>query len=367
MMSLPALSVTKVSVFDVEQLIEKPPASSNIEAEELARRVAMERVILKATGDEASLNNEMIKKGIRQNQRYISQMSYADNTKKPTLKLSFSPQQIQALLSQAQIPYWPPERENLLVWIVEETGYERNVLWVHSSQQAIGELSRFSNQRGLPVILPTGDMQEVVEVKSSALWGDFRQDIAQASARYTSADAVLVVKLQGESQRNIRWTLYDDKPKYIAEAGVVATTGEISGSLSQVMEQLVEQLGLYYAQKRATKVNTTTAKDALQVYAQFEEVMDAKAFFKLETAINQLSSVASVELDEVKADKVRFKINLLTNAEDFNRQILRIAQVEVLDTHSLSEPTESYEGDSAENSNSFIYDNEQTLYYLWRN
>ncbi|GAM62016.1 hypothetical protein JCM19232_6321 [Vibrio ishigakensis] len=104
--SFSSFAATKVNLFDVEAVVYEQQADAKYSGEELARRSGMREVIVKATGNSASLDNPVVKKAISQSSRFLSTISPSEQGGQPTLKMSFNPRQIQALLQQAELPYW---------------------------------------------------------------------------------------------------------------------------------------------------------------------------------------------------------------------------------------------------------------------
>ncbi|MBO0216816.1 DUF2066 domain-containing protein, partial [Vibrio sp. Vb2880] len=97
-------------------------------------------------------------------------------------------------------PSCSPNRANILLCMVEERGYDRNIAWEHSESSNVAALRSAAKLRGLPITIPVGDFDDVTGVNVSDLWGGFIEPIGQASQRYP-ADAVLVVRAQGEQIR----------------------------------------------------------------------------------------------------------------------------------------------------------------------
>ncbi|MFA0081244.1 DUF2066 domain-containing protein [Vibrio breoganii] len=322
--SFSAFAVTKVNVFDTEAVVIKQKEDARYSGEELARREGMRDVIVRATGDAASLDNAVVKKAITQSSRFLSTITPSEKGGQPTLKMSFNPKQIQALLAQADLPYWPDERARLLVWVVEDNGYDRTISWEQSQRTSIENLRYVAAQKGLPITVPVGDIDDVTSIQPTEVWGNFTKQISDSSRRY-DVDAVVVARItRNGSQQNLRWTLYDDKPQFIADASLSPVTGEASGTNKQVTETFVADLGRYYAQKSSAKASGEIASS---VIVNFKGVAEAQSFFNIERMLEDLSSVASVELMHVMGSSVDFRVNLITDTADFDRQILRSNKV----------------------------------------
>ncbi|MCG6297688.1 DUF2066 domain-containing protein [Vibrio vulnificus] len=220
-LSLPAYALTQVDIYRTEVAID----STKDKGEELARQQAMKQVIVRASGYQDSVDNPVVTKALQSSARYISQLSYGKEGDVMTLKLLFNDAQIRSLLTQAQLPFWPTNRNNLLVWLVEEQNYDRKIVWEHSASSVSDQLKQAARDRGLPLTLPVGDFDDITGIEVSDLWGGFAKPISLASGRYP-VDGVLVIRAQGNS---LRWNLYDQSPGAIARSNVAPVTGSANG------------------------------------------------------------------------------------------------------------------------------------------
>ncbi len=317
-LSLPVYALTQVDIYRAEVVID----SEQNDGESLARQQGMQDVIVRATGSQSSLSNPVIKKALGSSARYISQLSYGQVDGKASLKMLFNSDQISSLLTQAQLPSWSPNRANILVWMVEEQGYDRNIAWEHSDSSNVAALRSAAKLRGLPITIPVGDFDDVTGVNVSDLWGGFIEPIGQASQRYP-ADAVLVVRAQGEQ---IRWTLYDQSPMRIVEAQRSPRNGSASGA--NAIAEMVDGIADYYASKSAVVVSGKSSK-ALAV--KVLNVTSATDFFRLENALKQLNSVAGTEIKRVQGDELTLNIHLLASQQAFEKEASSISQLMVFE------------------------------------
>ena len=317
-LSLPVYALTQVDIYRAEVVLD----SERNDSESLARQQGMQNVIVRATGSQSSLNNPVIKKALSSSARYISQLSYGQVDGKASLKMLFNSDQISSLLTQAQLPSWSPNRANILVWMVEEQGYDRNIAWEHSESSNVVALRSAVKLRGLPITIPVGDFDDITGVNVSDLWGGFIEPIGQVSQRYPT-DAVLVVRVQGEQ---IRWTLYDQPPTRIVEAQRSPRNGSASGA--NAIAVMVDGIADYYASKSAVVVSGKSSK-ALAV--KVLNVTSATDFFRLENVLKQLNSVAGTEIKRIQGDEITLNIHLLASQQAFEKEASSISQLMVLE------------------------------------
>ncbi len=166
-LSLPVYALTQVDIYRAEVAID----GEQKDGEELARQQGMQDVIVRATGSQSSLSNPVIKKAVGSSSRYISQLGYGQLDGQSSLKMLFNSGQIRSLLTQAQLPLWSPNRANILVWMVEEQGYDRTITWEHSDSTSAAALRAAAESRVPTSHYACGDFDDVTGVNVSDLWG----------------------------------------------------------------------------------------------------------------------------------------------------------------------------------------------------
>lgn len=315
-LSLPVYALTQVDIYRAEVAID----GEQKDGEELARQQGMQDVIVRATGSQSSLSNPVIKKAVGSSSRYISQLGYGQIDGQSSLKMLFNSGQIRSLLTQAQLPLWSPNRANILVWMVEEQGYDRTITWEHSDSTSAATLRDAAQARGLPITMPVGDFDDVTGVNVSDLWGDFVDPISQASQRYP-VDAVMIVRVQGDK---IRWTLYDQSPAQLSESKQSPRSGSASGA--NAIPAMVGGIADYYAKKSAVVVSSKSS-EAIDV--KVLSVSSAMDFFELENSLTKLSSVAGAEIKRIQGNQVTLTIHLLASQQAFEQEVSSIRSLEV--------------------------------------
>ncbi|WP_394127683.1 DUF2066 domain-containing protein [Vibrio hepatarius] len=318
LVTLPAMALTNVDLYRSEVVLDQEAKNADSDA----RIEGMKEVIVRASGDRDAVANEVVKKALRQNSQYLTQISYGQLDGEQTLRMGFSAPHIRSLLSQAQLPVWPAARANILVWLVEEQT-DRNIIWEHSPSAVLEQLKSQADKRGLPLTVPVGDFDDITGVAVSDLWGGFIQPVGAASQRYP-VDAVLVVKAQGNS---LRWTLYDQKPATIGVTRQAPLSGSNNGEDAAV--KMVNQLSDYYAKKTAVVV-ANESSEAIKV--RFTELSDAVGFFTLENKLKKLSSVASIDILKIQGNQVTFNVHLLSSPEEFKQEVLRAGPIKQLES-----------------------------------
>lgn len=342
-LSLPSHALTKVDVFKTEVVLPKQD-----KAEAAAQAQGLEQVLIKASGQKSVASNEVISKALRSSGQYLSQIGTGSIAGEPSLVMAFNPRQVQSLLTQAAVPYWTPNRSNVLVWVVEEDRYQRQIAWEQSGSRAVTQITEHAQTRGLPITVPVGDFDDVTGISAPDLWGGFVTPISNASTRYP-ADAVLVVRIQHLSNRtSVRWTLYDQKPEAMVSEQTSPMTGQLSGAVGPVLEQVVDQVSDYFSSKSAVQVSDSSTQ---YVLTEFLDVSNASDFFNLESLLKGLNSVATVDVMKIHATGITFRVHLLAAQADFERELSNFKQVQKFEMTPEFELIESQPVDEANTVN----------------
>lgn len=327
-LSLPAYALTQVDIYRTEVAID----STKDKGEELARQQAMKQVIVRASGYQDSIDNPVVTKALQSSARYVSQLSYGKEGDVMTLKLLFNDAQIRSLLTQAQLPFWPTNRNNLLVWLVEEQNYDRKIVWEHSASNVSDQLKQAARDRGLPLTLPVGDFDDITGIEVSDLWGGFAKPISLASGRYP-VDGVLVIRAQGNS---LRWNLYDQSPGAIARSNVAPVTGSANGG--DAATQLINAVADFYAKRSAVVV---LGESSESVVVKFLNINNAIDFFTLEKTLTSLNSVANLDVLEIKGNELMLRVHLLASQEAFEQEATKLSKITKFDDPLLVEDEEN--------------------------
>ncbi|NLS13188.1 DUF2066 domain-containing protein [Vibrio sp. SM6] len=309
-------AMTHVDLYGVSVVIDREQEDGDA----LARRQALEQVIVRTTGDKSASQNPVIAKALAGSARYVSQLSYTQLDDGATqVNFRFNQEQISALLTQAQLPFWAPERRNVLVWLVEENQFERQIVWEHTASEFAASLRQEAAKRGVPVTFPIGDFDDVTGVQIADLWGGFVTPLSAASQRYP-VEAVLLVRLQGDT---LRWTLYDAAPAAMTATMETPLTGVASGIDAPL--SVIDALANQFAQKDAVVVSSESTES---VDVTFLNVRNALDFFTLEKSLSALNSVAALDILQIQGDHLTVRVHLLAQRAAFEQQMSQLPRLQ---------------------------------------
>lgn len=283
-------------------------------AENIAKQEGLVNVLIKVSGQTDIAQNEVIKKALTQSDRYVTQMSFVEYDDAPrAMKLGYNSKMVLNLLTQSEQSIWETPRKSVLVWIVNEYNYQRSIIWEQSNNSLITRIKEAANERGLPVMFPVGDFDDVTSIEIPDLWGNFKKPIADASERY-NPQAIIVVKVRGNSSS---WTLFDTTPQYLPTTSTKPLEGRESGAVQ--LADMVNNVSDYFAKKYTKNLGAVVSQSEM---ISIEGIHSTRAFFTIEKQLKQLNSVASVQVDTIQGNKVTYTLNLLGDSEQFNQELL---------------------------------------------
>lgn len=328
LMALPLQAATVNTLYQAQV----PLPDSDRQTEQSARVAALQQVLVKVSGQRDITSNDVIQKALENSSSYVSQLGYGNEQGQSVLEISFDSEKIRTLLTQANATFWSEQRPTVLVWLVEEANRDRAIVWDQSGNSLQANLNQAAAHRGVPVLLPIGDFQDVTAISVPDLWGGFSQPIANASTRY-QPDAVLIARVQRRNESlQVAWQLFPVSPAAMLDGNSAPVEGRSSGDsvtgITAMMDQVADNLAARYAVQLG---GVTEGGFAIDV-ANVRRVED---FFQLEKLLKDLSSVASVNASHLQGDKVRFTIRLLSNEQVFARELSMEPKIQAQPLSSL--------------------------------
>jgi hypothetical protein len=156
--------------------------------------------------------------------------------------------------------------------------------------------------RGLPLVLPLVDAEDLQLVNFADLWGDFTDPVLEASRRYR-ADAVLIGRARGSDPETaqVRWSLLIGDER-------IDWNGSVASGPDEAAELLAARLAAGPGTARAMLV-AVDGIDSLASYGNVTQYLSA------------LSNVDACEVVEVSGDRVLYNLRVRGDADQLMRVI----------------------------------------------
>jgi len=314
--------------------------------------LALAQVLIKTTGSKDIAAQPGVSDALSQASNYMVKYAYlprpaivepvetnVDSNTVPIeqhipLSVQFAKATIDDLVRKLDLPIWPANRPELLVWVVEQTasGYR----FVDEADLP-PELASTFKSRGQPFQLPLHDLNDQLALNSLAAWSLNEQQLGDAAKRY-GADSWLVLRYSEVSSGAVRgsWYLAGRSGKLAGEGAVLNTlqgdseSDFLSRSIDQVVDRLAEQMA-YFADAEANLFRVVV-----------ENINSFAAFSELNHFLSGLEIVNAVKVRSIEGDTIT--LDLATEGESrvllraLNKEA-RLSRVTQLDNDSTTDLT----------------------------
>lgn len=223
------------------------------------RSEALDDMLIRYSGLRELPASSALQSAQQQAGRYIAQTQTRNENGEKTADVSFDPAAVQHLAQTLGLPVWNHDRPAIMLWLVDNRGNnsagERRIMLDQEYSAAREQLRQVAMERGIPLLLPLGDLEDNMAVSASDVYGNFINPIAAASLRY-QPDAVLVASLNNDS---LTWHLYDAAPDKLQTSLPQSQEYTLPGAPDQTVGEMLEQVADYYAKKARDAATPTTA------------------------------------------------------------------------------------------------------------
>lgn len=233
--------------------------ASGAQLTDAQRSEALDDMLIRYSGLRELPASPALQSAQQQAGRYIAQMQTRNENGEKTADVSFDPAAVQHLAQTLGLPVWNHDRPAIMLWLVDNRGNnsagDRRIMLDQEYSAAREQLRQVAMERGIPLLLPLGDLEDNMAVSASDVYGNFINPIAAASLRY-QPDAVLVASLNNDS---LTWHLYDAAPDKLQTSLPQSQEYTLPGAPDQTVGEMLEQVADYYAKKARDAATPATA------------------------------------------------------------------------------------------------------------
>ncbi|GMR17348.1 MAG: DUF2066 domain-containing protein [Gammaproteobacteria bacterium] len=282
------------------------------EAREYAYQSALQQVLVRLTGVADADGSAQLAELFPNPQRYVLQFRpLADNA----LQVSLDGAAIESVLRQAGQTIWGRDRPLTLVWLAVDWGQgEREIVAAEDQARIAGasrsidrnrllreRLQEAADRRGLPIVFPLLDTEDLQNISFSDIWGGFDQRLLQAAGRYGAASVLVGRVRPGVGQRN-RWSYYfgDLQRQW---------SGEPEQAIDLLADTLVAEFAVDSNMPPETVTLNISGVDSLPAYGEVQNLME------------ELGQVENFTLRSVTGDRVSYVVMVRGGAERLSRAL----------------------------------------------
>ena len=331
------------------------------DARNSAYQTALTEVLVRVTGTTGIVESEQIAELFPNPAGYVLQYRPGPDN---TLMVSLDGPAIENVLRGAGASIWGSERPLTLIWIAVDWGQgEREIVAADDPEQMSGDarsidrnrllrerVTEVARRRGIPVLFPLLDIEDLENVSFSDIWGGFDELLLLASERY-EAETVLVGRIRTESLNMNRWTWYlgDDRINW-------------TGSTEEVINLLADSLAVRF------KVDSRSPLEAIRL--TISGVDSVKAFGRVQRYMENLRGMNEIRIDTVSGDRISYEVRIQGGMERLQRALEVSTMLEPIDPFGEAVEIVPFDEDGNPFDPSDSYDNidrqRTTLRFLYR-
>jgi hypothetical protein len=290
-------------------------AGRNDRARDAALGAALEQVLVRLTGSSRALQSENASGLLANPGRFVEQFRYSempvqDGSRQLRLWVQFDGVSLARELRQRGLPYWGPERPDILAWLAVDDRGRRFLVSEGGDRELGSALGEAARVYGLAVTLPLLDLQDQREIGFGDVWGGFPERVEAASQRYRP-QVVLTGRLdRGSAAGDWRadWQAQDQGERRNGRAHGPSAEAALGAAVAQVAEWLAQR----YAVVASGAGTRALVVDNVRNLGDYARVSDYLA---------SLSPVERVDVRRVSGDRIEFNLALSADESSLRKLI----------------------------------------------
>lgn len=308
-----------------------PVASQSESDRSKGFRAALEQVLIKVSGLERLITGEKIVDrfpaplglvqtfGYRDNTDWLNYQSLQQNVTagdgasplpaapaQYLLEVTFAAHLVDQNMQRLGLPIWGDTRPSILVWILVEQQGERQLIGNGDLYGLSDLLLQDAQRRGLPVFLPSADLQDLVAINMNDLAAMKPESVAEANLRYQpDAHVLLRIEQSGTEQWHADWRIV---LKQETAPGQVRNS-TLSGVVSVLGAELADYLSSRYAVLKSG-AGQGEAPVGAELLFEVDRVNSFEDFIALQQHLEHLPPLSSVAIEKIEGARVFCRVQL---------------------------------------------------------
>jgi len=291
-------------------VVDQSEASQNA-----AIKQALKQVFIKVSGSQELLKQAHISKSLAKASTLIRLYTYERIQNQLYLVVNFDQDKVQTAIRTAGFPVWDKRRPDTILWLaIEPARQDKQLLNNETQADLVKRLKEQAQKRGIKIVLPVWDLNDIQMVDVYDIWGGFIQKISLASERYDlnsmlCARIYMAAKKDGSAgqQWQSDWTLKDNGQVSSGQLQMSESEQLVDGLIDMLASQLAEKYAISQQNRPLNAVKTQIIITNINSIARYAEVLKF---------LNGLSVVSNAILLEQHGSRATFELDLLGNNED---------------------------------------------------
>jgi hypothetical protein len=293
-------------------VVDQSEASQNA-----AIKQALKQVFIKVSGSQELLKHSHISKNLAKASTLIRLYTYEKNQNQLYLVVNFDQEKVQNAIRTAGFPVWDKRRPDTILWLaIEPAGQDKQLLNQELQPDLVKRLREQAQKRGIKIVLPVWDLNDIQMVDVYDIWGGFMQQISLTSERY-DVDSILSARVY---RKPVDDTQTSSGPMWLGDWTLMDNGQLNSGQIQmsepeQVVESIVDVLATQLAEKYAISQQNRPL-NAVKTYVFINNIDSIARYAAVLKFLNGLSVVSNAFLLEQQGTRATFELDLLGNNED---------------------------------------------------
>ncbi len=308
----PAALAVEISTLYTAQVALDEQQDDPVVMQAMAYEAALADVLLRVSGPELSADPEMIALLFPDPPSYVVQYRPGEEN---TLWVSFDGGAVERTLRQAGQTVWGSDRPLTLVWLAVDWGQgEREIIAANDplrSRDDARSIDRnrllrqrvldIAERRGLPVVFPLLDTEDLESLSFSDLWGGFDEQILLASERY-DVNSVLIGRIRPATIQRNGWSYFfgGDERRWNGEPELV---------VNLVADLLAEEFA----------VSGSAPLEFVDL--NVSGISSVEAYGAVENMLSNTSLIESYSISEVAGDRIHYRVEARGGVERLRRAL----------------------------------------------
>ncbi len=287
-----------------------------------ALQQALFNVLLLNSGAKELRGNAQIQAALSNASSLVVQYSYEQAEDGLQLRATFEHDKVIRLLREAGLPVWGKQRPLTLVWLASDTEGERHLVADESAAEERQAFAKASRQRGIPLMFPLLDLDDLMAVNVNDVRGQFADTVAKASARY-QADYFAMVTFDSSPDNQVQYqmSLYARSALATPFFTALVSRNGAAQDRAAAIDEIMLSLSDYFVQQYA--VTDSGQADVAQI--EFNNVAHMRQLVEIESFFSQLSAVKHFYIKSVQGNHVVYQLQLFGSRDDLSN-VLRLEQ-----------------------------------------
>lgn len=271
-----------------------PLASNDPKTQEAATQAGLALVLVKVSGNSQITQSPIISAALKKPDRYVQSFRTITNSQ---AKIDFDPTTVNQLIQQAHETVWSTSRPAVVFWLTIDRGQGAALMGSSMTDPVITAIITQASVRGLPVLFPMLDLQDLNAVNVSDVTQKNINVIQSASSRY-AGDAELIGQVsQTNSTWMGTWTLVlNNKPEIDWNTQAPDLTTLMTGLVNDITNNLVAQ----------SNSPSNPSENSVMLYVSPVKSLDTYA--RILNYVNGLGPVKNTQVIEQNGDQIKIEI-----------------------------------------------------------